>query len=137
MSLCSGSGVAGLTTALTASLSGLDAIIVEHRLDIGGTSARSSGRHERAKRFRVEDDVGDLAGLRRNEPAPNRVASRPRIFTHIVKTLRVPVHDDAEDHAVKARDDAAVELRRAGVNRDGVALSRIADGLDPALQEQL
>lgn len=96
MSLCSGSGVAGLTAALTASLSGLDAIIVEHRLDIGGTSARSSGRHERAKRFRVEDDVGDLAGLRRNEPAPNRVASRPRIFTLIVKTLRVPVHDDAE-----------------------------------------
>jgi 3-oxosteroid 1-dehydrogenase len=38
-----GSGVAGLTAALTASLSGLAAIVVEHRPDVGGTSARSSG----------------------------------------------------------------------------------------------
>lgn len=38
-----GSGVAGLTAALTASLSGLSAIVLEHRDHIGGTSARSSG----------------------------------------------------------------------------------------------
>jgi len=38
-----GSGVAGLTAALTASLAGLRAMVVEHRPDIGGTSARSSG----------------------------------------------------------------------------------------------
>jgi succinate dehydrogenase/fumarate reductase flavoprotein subunit len=38
-----GSGVAGLTAALTASISGLDAIVLEHAREIGGTSARSSG----------------------------------------------------------------------------------------------
>ena len=38
-----GSGVAGLTVALTAALDGLDAVILEHTDRIGGTSARSSG----------------------------------------------------------------------------------------------
>jgi succinate dehydrogenase/fumarate reductase flavoprotein subunit len=38
-----GSGAAGLTAALTASLAGLRAIIVEHCAEVGGTSARSSG----------------------------------------------------------------------------------------------
>jgi succinate dehydrogenase/fumarate reductase flavoprotein subunit len=38
-----GSGVAGLTAALTASLSGLEAIVLEHAAHVGGTSARSSG----------------------------------------------------------------------------------------------
>ena len=38
-----GSGVAGLTAALTASLEGLKAIVLEHSSHLGGTSARSSG----------------------------------------------------------------------------------------------
>jgi succinate dehydrogenase/fumarate reductase flavoprotein subunit len=38
-----GSGAAGLTAALTASLAGLRAILVEHCAEVGGTSARSSG----------------------------------------------------------------------------------------------
>jgi 3-oxosteroid 1-dehydrogenase len=38
-----GSGVAGLTAALTASLEGLSAVVLEHDSYIGGTSARSSG----------------------------------------------------------------------------------------------
>lgn len=38
-----GSGVAGLTAALTASIAGLRAIVLEHADAIGGTSARSSG----------------------------------------------------------------------------------------------
>ena len=38
-----GSGVAGLTAALTAALSGLRVLVVEHSDRIGGTSARSSG----------------------------------------------------------------------------------------------
>lgn len=38
-----GSGVAGLTAALTARLEGLDCMVIEHCDHIGGTSARSSG----------------------------------------------------------------------------------------------
>lgn len=38
-----GSGVAGLTAALTASIAGLRAVVLEHADKIGGTSARSSG----------------------------------------------------------------------------------------------
>jgi succinate dehydrogenase/fumarate reductase flavoprotein subunit len=38
-----GSGVAGLTAALTASIAGLRAVVLEHSDKIGGTSARSSG----------------------------------------------------------------------------------------------
>jgi succinate dehydrogenase/fumarate reductase flavoprotein subunit len=38
-----GSGAAGLTAALTATLAGLSAMVVEHSSVIGGTSARSSG----------------------------------------------------------------------------------------------
>lgn len=38
-----GSGAGGLAAALTARLAGLDCIVLEHRADIGGTSARSSG----------------------------------------------------------------------------------------------
>jgi succinate dehydrogenase/fumarate reductase flavoprotein subunit len=38
-----GSGAAGLTAALTASLTGLRAVVIEHEPVIGGTSARSSG----------------------------------------------------------------------------------------------
>ncbi len=38
-----GSGVAGLTAALTAALEGLQVVVLEHADSIGGTSARSSG----------------------------------------------------------------------------------------------
>lgn len=38
-----GSGVAGLTAALTGALEGLSCVVLEHHAQIGGTSARSSG----------------------------------------------------------------------------------------------
>jgi len=38
-----GSGVAGLTAALTAALEGLSCLVLEHSQTLGGTSARSSG----------------------------------------------------------------------------------------------
>ena len=37
---------------------------------------------------------------------------------------------------VEARDDAAVELRRTGVDRDGVALGRIADAGGPLREDE-
>ena len=81
----------------------------------------------RLQRGRVEDDVGDLVRLLRDEPAPDRVALRPDILALVVEALGVLVDDDAEDDAVEPGDDAAVEFRRARVDRDGVALRRIAD----------
>jgi hypothetical protein len=42
------------------------------------------------------------------------------------------VDDNTEDDAIEPGDDAAVEFRRAGVDRDGMALRRIADPLTPA-----
>ena len=53
----------------------------------------------------------------------------------VVEALRVLVDDDAEDHAVVARDDAAVVFRRARIDRDRMALGRIA-GLGDAAVEQ-
>lgn len=88
-----GSGAAGLTAALTASLAGLQVILLEHARDVGGTSARSSGtlwipdnfymrapdRHgdrERAARY-----MASLAG-ERDEPIMREayLANAPRMI---------------------------------------------------------
>ncbi len=46
----------------------------------------------------VEDDVGDLVGLRRDQAAPDRVALRPDVLALVVEALGVLVDDDAEHH---------------------------------------
>ena len=75
----------------------------------------------------IEDDVGDLVGLGGDQAAPDRVALRPDILALVVEAQGVLVDDDAEHHAIEPRDDAAVEFRRARVDRDRVALRGIAD----------
>ena len=93
--------------------------------------------HEQRQRRRVEDDVGDLVRLLRHQPPPDRVALRPDLLALVVEALRVLVHHDAEHHAVEPRDDAAVVFRRARVDRDRVALGRIAGLLHAAIEQQL
>jgi succinate dehydrogenase/fumarate reductase flavoprotein subunit len=56
-----GSGAAGLTAALTASLEDLSCFVLEHTSVIGGTSARSSGSvwvpdNRAMRRAGIEDD---------------------------------------------------------------------------------
>ena len=96
---------------------------------------RKQRRHEARHHAGVEDDVGDLAGLRRDQPAPDCIALRPDVLALVIEALRIPVDDDAEHHRVMARDDAAVEFRRARVDRHRMALRGIADFLH-ALAEQ-
>ena len=48
----------------------------------------------------IEDDVGDLVGLRRDQPAPDRVALRPDVLALVVESLRMLVDDDAEHDGV-------------------------------------
>ena len=75
--------------------------------------------------------------LPRNEPAPDRVALRPEVFALVVEALDFFIDDDAERHAVEARHDAAIELRRARVERHGVAAARIADRFRAVVEQLL
>ena len=77
--------------------------------------------------LRIDDRIGDLVRLLRDQAAPDRIALRPDILAFVVEALAVAVDHDAEHDAVEPRGDAAVEFRRARVKRDGVALGRIAD----------
>jgi len=76
-----------------------------------------------------------LVAAARDELAPDRVALRPHVLTLVVEPRGVTIDDDAERHAVEPRDDAAVELRRAAVDRDGVALARVADGCRAGVEQ--
>ena len=105
--------------------------------DAVGLDRRKQRRHETVARTGVEDDVGDLVGLSCDQPAPDRVALRPDILALVVEALGVLVDDDAEHHRVMPSDDAAVEFRRAGVDRDRVALGGIADFLHALGQQHL
>ena len=99
--------------------------------DGGGADRRKQRRHEAGHDAGVEDDIGDLIGLGGDQPAPDRVALRPDILALVVKALGMLVDDDAEYDRVVAGDDAAVELRRAGIDRNRMALGGIADVLHP------
>ena len=46
------------------------------------------------------------------------------------------VQDDPEWHRVETRDDAAVELRSPGIDRDSVALRRVADRFGAGIEHQ-
>ena len=111
-------------------------------LELGGefgdrrrADRREQRRHEARDHGRIENDVGDLVGLGRHQPAPDRVALRPDVLALVIEALGVLVDDDAEHDRVVPGDDAAVEFRRAGVDRDRMALGGVADVLH-ALGEQ-
>src|SRR4030095_15465975 len=93
-------------------------------------------RHEERQCLGIDDGIGNLIRLLGDELAPDRIPLRPEVLAFIVEALRCVVDGDAEGHAVEPRDDAAVELGRAGVERHGVAAARIADGFC-AMAEQL
>ena len=76
-----------------------------------------------------------MIGLSRDKPAPDRVALGPEVEALVVEALRIAVDHDAERHAVDAGADAAVELGRACVDGDVVALGRIADRFRAAIEE--
>ncbi len=103
--------------------------------DRAGLDRREQRRHEAVENTRIENDVGDLVRLRCYESAPDGVALRPDILALVVKTSGVFVDNDAEHHGIVPGDDATVEFRRAGVDRDRMTLLGIADLLH-ALGEQ-
>ena len=78
----------------------------------------------------------DLARLLRHQPAPDGVALGPEILALVIEAPALLIDHDAERHAVDAGDDPAVELGRAPVDRDGVALLRIADLPDAAVEQR-
>ena len=85
---------------------------------------RKHRRHESADRLGIDDRKRDLVGLPGHERSPDGVALRPEVLALVVEALGVLVDDDAEREAIEPRDDAAVELRRARIDGDRVALAR-------------
>src|SRR5207253_3096847 len=100
-----------------------------------GLNRREHRRNKLAHRFSIDDRVCELIGLRGDKPAPDRVALGPEVEAFVVEALRVAVDDDAERYAIDAGANAAVELRRAGVDRNAMPLGRIADGFRAAVAE--
>ncbi|RCK32418.1 fumarate reductase [Thalassospira profundimaris] len=96
-----GSGVAGLTAALTASLAGLRCVVLEHTSGIGGTSARSSGTvwvpgNMYMRDAGIEDAelaaryVGTLVGNRGPEPMWRRFLEvAPRMQQDLAERARI------------------------------------------------
>lgn len=113
---------------------------IEHR---GALRDRARGDrrvhrwHELAHRLGIDDRERELVRLACDQPPPEGVALRPEILHLVGKSLRVLVDHDAERHRVHSRHDASVELRRARVDRDAVALRGIADRFRSLLEQQL
>ena len=98
---------------------------------------RKHRRHEMRQPFGVNDRVGNLIRLARNEPAPDRIALGPEIFTLVVEALGLFVDDDAEWNAVKTRDDAAVKFWCPSIERDRVAAAWITNRLCSVFEQLL
>src|SRR4029077_19649032 len=71
-----------------------------------------------------------------NERSPDCVTLRPDVFALVVKTARVPVHDDPKRGGIEPRHDPAIEFRGASVDTDRMETFGIADGLRSMLQER-
>ena len=77
-----------------------------------------------------------MSGLAGDQRPPDRVALGPDFLALVVKSPRVPVHNNAERDDVEPGHDAAVKFRRARIDGDGVKTFRIADGLRPVLHQR-
>ena len=84
----------------------------------------------------IEDGVGDLIRLLRDETAPNRIALGPKVFALVVKTFGEAVDDDAEGDRIEPGHDPAVELRRTRIDCDRMESARIADRLGVTLVQR-
>ena len=110
---------------------GIEPELAGQLADRVGADRREHRGHEQLLALAVDDRVGDLVLLLRDQPAPDRVALGPDVLALVIEPLGRLVHHDAERHAVEPGADAAIEFRRAGVDGDGVALRRIADRRRP------
>src|SRR6185436_18505307 len=85
---------------------------------------------------RVDNGVGNLAGLLGDQHSPRRVALGPHVFPFVVETLAPRVDRDAERNRIETRDDPSVELRRTAINGDGVAGAWIANRRDAGIEQK-
>ncbi len=134
------SKVPGATEALNSSTVLLDGCRIEAELgrqfaDGRRFDRREDRRHEQVDRFGVDDRIGDLPRLLRDQAAPDGVALGPGVLALVVEAFALAVDHDAEDHAVEPRGDTAVEARRPRVDGDRVALRRIADIADAGVEQ--
>ena len=114
---------------------GIDAEILGQFADRRGAERREGGRHEEIFALGVRDRVGNLLRLLGHQTSPNGIALGPNILAFIIKAPACAIDHDAKGDGVQARDDSTVEFRRAGVDRDGVTLSRIANRRGTLLEQ--
>ena len=70
--------------------------------------------------------TGDLFGLARHKPTPDRIAFGPNVLALVIEPCAVPVDDDGERHAVEPGDDAAVKFGCPAIDSHRVTLGWIA-----------
>src|SRR5262249_36915587 len=97
---------------------------------------RKHRRHETARNFGVDDAIRGLIRLLGHKAAPDGVPFGPEIFALVIEALALVVHDDAERQAIQTRHNAAVKFWSAAIDRDGVALPRIAYGFHTLIQKE-
>lgn len=140
-----GSGVAGLTAALTATIAGLDAVVLEHAPEIGGTSARSSGTvwipdNHYIRQSGIADDgaraADYLASLVGNHGRPEMwrafLDNGPRMLVELEREAGIGFRpfmtapDYRQDHPGAAAGGRALEPVAFDGRRLGADFSRLA-----------
>jgi succinate dehydrogenase/fumarate reductase flavoprotein subunit len=139
-----GSGVGGLTAALTAALEGLRVVVLDHADTIGGTSARSSGTvWVPGNHYLGADAEGDLKNAGRyldslvggrGDPAMRQafLASAPRMLRNLEARAGLGFRpygtapDYRQDHAGAAKGGRPLEPLPFDGRTLGAAFSRLA-----------
>ncbi len=101
----------------------------------GGADRRKYRWHEAADRLGIDDHVADLVGLAGDQPSPDGIALRPEVLAFVIEAFGVRVDDDAKRDRIDAGGNAAVPLRRAGIDGDHVPLRRVADGFNAGIEQ--